>query len=91
MDESVLLLALSRMLDEKLQPIHCRLEGLEQTAAQLTAAAAGMSGELSALAVAIKNRVKALVKYQQAQEIAMNAATTMDELNAIVVDYDSVQ
>ena len=47
--------------------------------------------ELSALAVAIKNRVKALVKYQQAQEIAMNAATTMDELNAIVVDYDSVQ
>ena len=47
--------------------------------------------ELSALAVAIKNRVKALVKYQQAQEIAMNAATTLDELNAIVVDYDSVQ
>lgn len=47
--------------------------------------------ELSALAVAIKNRVKALVKHQQAQEIAMNAATTLDELNAIVVDYDSVQ
>ena len=47
--------------------------------------------ELSALAVAIKNRVKALVKYQQAQEIAMNAATTLDELNAITVDYDSVQ
>ena len=47
--------------------------------------------ELSSLAVAIKNRVKALVKYQQAQEIAMNAATTLDELNAIVVDYDSVQ
>lgn len=47
--------------------------------------------ELSTLAVAIKNRVKALVKYQQAQEIAMNAATTLDELNAIVVDYDSVQ
>lgn len=47
--------------------------------------------ELSTLAVAIKNRVKALVKYQQAQEIAMNAATTLDELNAIVVDYDTVQ
>lgn len=47
--------------------------------------------ELSALAVAIKNRVKALVKYQQAQEIAMNAAATLDELEAITVDYDSVQ
>ena len=48
------------------------------------------AAELSALAVAIKDRVKALVKYQQAQEIAMNAAETMDELDAIIVDYDSV-
>ena len=48
------------------------------------------AAELSALAVAIKDRVKALVKYQQAQEIAMNAAETMDELDAISVDYDSV-
>ena len=48
------------------------------------------AAELSALSVAIKDRVKALVKYQQAQEIAMNAAETMDELDAISVDYDSV-
>ena len=48
------------------------------------------AAELSALAAAIKDRVKALVKYQQAQEIAMNAAETMDELDAISVDYDSV-
>lgn len=48
------------------------------------------AAELSALAVAIKDRVKVLVKYQQAQEIAMNAAETMDELDAISVDYDSV-
>ena len=48
------------------------------------------AAELSALSVAIKDRVKALVKYQQAQEIAMNAAEAMDELDAISVDYDSV-
>lgn len=48
-------------------------------------------GELSALGVAIKNRVKALVKYQQGQEIAINAARTMAELKAIEVDYDAVQ
>lgn len=47
--------------------------------------------ELSALAVAIKNRVKALVKYQQTQEVAINKAETMDELEKIVVDYDTVQ
>lgn len=46
--------------------------------------------ELAALGVAIKRRVKALVKYQQGQEIAMNAATTMEELERVVVDYDSV-
>lgn len=71
MDESVLLLALSRMLDEKLQPIHCRLEGLEQTAAQLTAAAGGMSGELSALAegqAEIRDGVNALLGW--ADEVA---------------------
>ena len=48
-------------------------------------------GELSALGVAIKNRVKALVKYQQGQELAMDAAQTMAELEAIEVDYDTVQ
>ena len=47
--------------------------------------------ELSALGVAIKNRVKALVKYQQGQELAMDAAQTMAELEAIEVDYDTVQ
>ena len=48
-------------------------------------------GELSALGVSIKNRVKALVKYQQGQELAMDAAQTMAELEAIEVDYDTVQ
>ena len=47
--------------------------------------------ELVALSVAIKNRVKALVKYQQAQEVAMNNAATLEELDSIVVDYDSVE
>ena len=46
--------------------------------------------ELAALGVAIKRRVKALVKYQQGQEIAMNDAATMEELERVVVDYDSV-
>ena len=46
--------------------------------------------ELSALGVAIKNRVKALVKYQQGQELAMDAAQTMAELEAIEVNYDTV-
>ena len=46
--------------------------------------------ELSSLGVAIKNRVKALVKYQQTQEVAMRNACTLEELEAIVVDYDSV-
>lgn len=46
--------------------------------------------ELTALAVAIKNRVKALVKYQQTQEVAMRNASIREELDAIVVDYDSV-
>lgn len=47
--------------------------------------------ELSALAFAIDARVTALVTYQQTQEVAINAATTVDEVNAIVIDYDSVQ
>ena len=46
--------------------------------------------ELTALAVAIKNRVKALVKYQQTQEVAMRNAASREELDAIVVDYDAV-
>lgn len=46
--------------------------------------------DLSALAFAIDARVTALVTYQQTQEVAMRNATTLDELNAVVVDYDSV-
>lgn len=47
--------------------------------------------DLSALAFAIDKRVTALVTYQQTQEVAMRNATTQEELNAIVVNYDSVQ
>lgn len=47
--------------------------------------------DLSALAFAIDQRVTVLVTYQQTQEVAMRNATTQEELNAIVVDYDSVQ
>lgn len=46
--------------------------------------------DLSALAFAIDARVTALVSYQQAQEVAMRSAATWEELDAIVVDYDSV-
>lgn len=47
--------------------------------------------DLYALAFAIDARVTALVSYQQTQEVAMKNATTLDELNAIEVNYDSVQ
>lgn len=47
--------------------------------------------DLSALAFAIDKRVTALVTYQQTQEVAMRNATTQEELNAIVVNYDAVQ
>ena len=47
--------------------------------------------DLSALAFAIDARVTALVTYQQTQEVAINAAQTMAELEAIEVDYDTVQ
>lgn len=46
--------------------------------------------DLSALAFAIDARVTSLVSYQQTQEVAMRNAATEEELNAIVVDYDSV-
>lgn len=46
--------------------------------------------DLSALAFAIDARVTALVTYQQTQEVAMRNAATREELDAIVVDYDSV-
>lgn len=47
--------------------------------------------DLSALAFAIDARVTKLVGYQQAQEVAMRNAETLDELNTIEVDYGSVQ
>lgn len=47
--------------------------------------------DLSALAFSIDARVTKLVGYQQAQEVAMRNAETLDELNAITVDYGSVQ
>lgn len=46
--------------------------------------------DLSALAFAIDARVTALVTYQQTQEVAINTAQTMAELESIVVDYDEV-
>lgn len=46
--------------------------------------------DLSALAFAIDSRVTALVSYQQTQEVAMRSAATREELDAIVVNYDSV-
>ena len=46
--------------------------------------------ELTALCSAIKNRVKALVKYQQEKELELLAAESQEELDAIVVDYDTV-
>ncbi|OUN36748.1 hypothetical protein B5G28_11640 [Faecalibacterium sp. An77] len=45
---------------------------------------------LTALAFAIDKRVTGLVSYQQDQETAMREATTLEELEAILVDYDSV-
>ena len=45
---------------------------------------------LTALAFAIDARVTSLVSYQQAQEVAMREASTLEALEAIPVDYDSV-
>ena len=47
--------------------------------------------DLSALAFAIDARVTSLVTYQQTQEVAMRNVQTLEELEAIVVDYDSVE
>lgn len=47
--------------------------------------------DLTALAFAIDARVTALVTYQQTQEVAMRSAATMEALDAIEVNYDSVQ
>ena len=46
--------------------------------------------DLSALAFAIDKRVTALVAYQQTQEVAMGEAATLEELERVEVDYDTV-
>lgn len=45
---------------------------------------------LSALAFAIDAYVTPLVTYQQTMEVAMREAQTLEELDAIVVNYDTV-
>lgn len=47
--------------------------------------------DLTALAFAIDERVTKLVEYQQTKEIQIKNAGTIEELNAIEVDYDTVQ
>lgn len=47
--------------------------------------------DLSALAFAIDARVTSLVTYQQTQEVAMRNAESLEALEAIVVDYDTVK
>ena len=46
---------------------------------------------LIALAFTIDARVTALVSYQQTQEVSMRNAETLEALNAITVDYDTVE
>lgn len=46
--------------------------------------------DLYALAFAIDARVTALVTYQQTKEVAMRNAATLEELDAITVNYDEV-
>lgn len=46
--------------------------------------------ELAALALAIGTYVKPIVSRQQELEIAIKACTTMEELNAIEINYDPV-
>lgn len=46
--------------------------------------------DLYALAFAIDKKVTGLVTYQQTKEIEINNANSIDELNAIIIDYNSV-
>ena len=47
--------------------------------------------EMTALALAINAYVKPLISYQQAQEVAIRNATTMEAVLAINTDYTSVE
>lgn len=46
--------------------------------------------DLFALAFAIDERVTALVTYQQEKEVAIRNASTQEELDSIIIDYDAV-
>lgn len=46
--------------------------------------------DIAALGLAIDARITALVKYQQAKEVAMREAATLEELEGVSVDYDEV-
>ena len=47
--------------------------------------------DLSALAFAIDARVTSLVTYQQQKEVEIRNCETVEAVNAVVVDYDTVQ
>ena len=47
--------------------------------------------DLSALAFVIDARVTALVTYQQQREVEIRNCETVEAVNAVVVDYDTVQ
>lgn len=47
--------------------------------------------DLSALAFAIDARVTALVTYQQQKEVEIRNCETVEAVNAVVVDYDTVE
>lgn len=47
--------------------------------------------DLSALAFAIDARVTALVTYQQQKEVEIRNCETVEDVAAVVVDYDTVQ
>ena len=71
MDEMALLRAMGHMLDEKLLPIHTRLERLERTTAQLTTTSIASAEELRTLKesqVEIRDGVNALLGW--ADEVA---------------------
>lgn len=46
---------------------------------------------LLGIKAAVADGVAALVSCQQTQEVEMRDAATLDELDAIAVDYDSVE
>lgn len=47
--------------------------------------------DLGALALAIQAYVKPFVSYQQSKEVEIKACTTVDEVETVVINYDSVK